>query len=236
MAKSVNDFETKATYVVISGQRMTMEEYKKFKKQKDQEIFSKLSKRKQNEIKRAKREAKKKRETEITVLPEIIKQIVKNAGPIKSLAAYYDNAYRQWGTIANLILKLPEIEGAFVLFRADAHEIVSIISDISKIAKGNEKSVFAYIQKLSWRLDNTRAKMKSLYSGVISSGVLDRFSDKECINGEGRRLGLRILMNRTFKSLDALENAVKELSRIASGGLSVEEYREDKLERAYRTI
>ena len=56
------------------------------------------------------------------------------------------------------------------------------------------------------------------------------------INGEGRRLGLRVLMNRTFKSLDALENAVKELSRIASGGLSVEEYRVDKLERAYRTI
>ena len=43
-------------------------------------------------------------------------------------------------------------------------------------------------------------------------------------------------MNRTFKSLDAIDEAVKELSRIASGGLSVEEYREDKLERAYRTI
>ena len=236
MANSVNDFESKTTYVIVSGQRMTMEEYKKFKKQKDQEIFSKLPKRKQNAIKKAKRESKKKRETEITVLPGIIKQIVKNAGPIKSLAAYYDNAYRQWGTIANLILKLPEIEGAFVLFRADAHEIVSIISDISKIAKGNEKAIFAYIQKLSWRLDNTRVKMKSLYSGVISSGVLDRLNDKECINGEGRRLGLRILMNRTFKSLDAIDNAVKELSRIASGGLSVEEYREDKLERAYRTI
>jgi hypothetical protein len=78
--------------------------------------------------------------------------------------------------------------------------------------------------------------MKSLYSGVISSGVLDRFNDKECINGEGRRLGLRILMNRTFKSLDTIDNAIKELSRIASGGLSTEEYRVDKLERAYRTI
>ena len=35
MAKSVNDFETKATYIVISGQRMTIEEYKKYKEATD---------------------------------------------------------------------------------------------------------------------------------------------------------------------------------------------------------
>ena len=236
MAKSVNDFETKATFIVISGQRMTIEEYKKYKKEKDKEIFSKLSKRKQAKIKREKKEAKKKRETEITILPGIIKSIVKSAGPIKSLAAYYDNAYRQWGTIATLILDLPEIKSPFATFRVDAREIVKIISEISEIAKGNEKAVFAFIQKLSWRLDTTRTNMKLLYNGVITSGALDRFSDKECINGEGRRLGLRILMSRTFKSLDTIEEAVKELNKIATNGLSVEEYRVDKLERVYRTI
>jgi hypothetical protein len=232
----IDSFEDKVTYIVVSGVKMTKKEYLKYKKEKNAEIFSKLSKKKQREITKAKREAKKKRETEITILPGIIKDIVKNAGPIKSLAAYYDNAYRQWGTIATTILSLPEIKAYFVLFRADAHELTKVIEEITTIAKGNEKAVFSYIQKLSWILDNARGKMKSLYSGVVASGVLDQFKDKECINGEGRRLGLRILMNRTFKSLDALENAVKELSRIASGGLSAEEYRVDKLERAYRTI
>lgn len=232
----IDSFENKVTYIVVEGKKMTMQEWKKYKKEKDALIQSKLSKKKQREIRKAKREAKKKRETEITILPGIIKNIIKNAGPIKSLASYYDNAYRQWGTIATTILKLPEIESPFVLFRSDAYELAKVIEEISEIAKGNEKAVFAYIQKLSWVLDNTRGKMKTLYSGVVSSGVLEQFKDKECINGEGRRLGLRILMPRTFKSMDAIEKAIAELSRIAHNGLSVEEYRTDVLERAYRTI
>lgn len=233
---SIDSFDSKVTYIVVEGKKMTMQEWKKYKKEKDASIQNKLSQKKQRELRKAKREAKKKRETEITILPGIIKDIIRNAGPIKSLSAYYDNAYRQWGTIATMILKLPEIETPFVLFRADAYELTKVIDEISVIAKGNEKAVFAYIQKLSWVLDNARGKMKALYSGVISSGALERFEDKECINGEGRRLGLRILMNRTFKSMDALENAIAELSRIARNGLSPEEYRTDVLERAYRTI
>ncbi len=232
----IDSFENKVTYIVVSGVKMTKKEYLKYKKEKNAEIFSKLSKKKQREITKAKREAKKKRETEITILPGIIKDIVKNAGPIKSLAAYYDNAYRQWGTIATTILSLPEIKAYFVLFRADVHELTKVIEEITAIAKGNEKAVFSYIQKLSWILDNARGKMKSLYSGVVASGVLDQFKDKECINGEGRRLGLRILMERTFNSMDAIEKAIAEINRIAHDGLSPEEYRTDVLERAYRTV
>jgi hypothetical protein len=133
-------------------------------------------------------------------------------------------------------LKLPEIDCHFVKFRIEAYELTDLICEISKIAKLNEKAVFAYIQKLSWKLDNTRRTMKLLYNGVVTSGVLEQFEDKECINGEGRRLGLRILMNRTFKSMDAIENAINELNAIASNGLSVDEYRTDSLTRAYRKI
>ena len=233
---TIEGFENKVTYIVVGGKKMTKQEWKKYKKEQDAIIQSKLTKKKQREIQRAKREAKKKRETEITILPEIIKGIVKSAGPIKSLCSYYDNAYRMWGTIANTILKQPEIEAPFILFRSDAYELNRLISEISDIAKGNEKAVFAYIQKLSWTLDNARNKMKSLYSGVIASGVLEQFKNKECINGEGRRLGLNILMTRTFKSMDAMEKAIAELGRIAHNGLSPEEYRTDVLERAYRTI
>lgn len=224
------------TYIVVNGVKMTQKEYIKYKKEKNKEIQSKLSQRAQRELRKKKREAKKKKVTEITILPSTVKAIVKNAGPIKSLAAYYDNAYRQWGTIAKLILELPEIRNSFILFRADARDIVSTIEEISEIGKGNEKAIFSYIEKLSWKLDNTRTKMKHLYNGVVSSGVLGRFSDKEVINGEGRRLGLRILMTRTFKSLDAIEAAVNQLREIAENGLDVFEYRTDKLERSYAGI
>lgn len=232
----ISSFENKVTFITVNGQKMTAQEYRKYKKEKDKEIQSKLSKKRQREIRKAEREAKKKRETSITILPKIVKDIVKSAGPIKSLAAYYDNAYRQWGTIANTILKLSEIESPFILFRIDAHDIVNMIDEISSIGKGNEKAIFAYIQKLAWKLDNTREKMKMLYSGVISSGVLDQFKDKECISGEGRRLGLRILMTRTFRSLDTLEHAIDELNKIASDGLDVFEYRTDVLKRSYATV
>ena len=232
---NINIYET-TSYIIIGGKKMTMQEYRKYKKEKDAIIQSKLSKKKQREINKAKREAKKKRETEITVLPKLIKSMVKNAGPIKSLAAYYDNSYRQWGTVANLVLKLPEIDEPFRLFRVDAYQIVDAIKEISEVAKGNEKAVFHYVQKLSWKLDNIRTKMKLLYSGVVSSGVLEQFKDKECVNGEGRRLGLRILMTRTFKSLDTIEKAIAELNQIAKNGLDAFEYRTDKLERAYRTV
>lgn len=232
----IHSFDSSVTYMVVNGQKMTVKEYRKYKKEKDKEIQSKLSKKKQREIRKAEREAKKKRQTEITILPPIIKSIVKNAGPIKSLAAYYDNAYRQWGTIANMVLGLPEIKSPFVLFRIDAYDIVNLIEEISTIAKGNEKAVFAYVKKLAWKLDNTRNKMKILYSGVISSGVLEQFKDKECINGEGRRLGLRVLMTKTFKSIDAIEAAINELNRIADEGLNVFEYRTDVLKRSYSTI
>ena len=232
----IDSFENKVTYIVVSGVKMTKKEYQKYKKEKDAEMFSKLSKKKQREITKAKREAKKKRETEITVLPGIIKDIVKNAGPIKSLAAYYDNAYRQWGTIATTILNMPEIQNSFILFRKDAYELDKHIEEISKVAKKNSKAIFGYIEMLSWSLDNTKTRMKSLYDGVVASGVIEKYMDKECISGEGRRLGLRILMFRTFKSLDAIDNAIKKLSKIASDGLSVEEYRTDSLTRAYRTV
>jgi glycerol-3-phosphate responsive antiterminator len=229
----IDSFENKVTYIVVSGVKMTKKEYLKYKKEKNAEIFSKLSKKKQREITKAKREAKKKRETEITILPGIIKDIVKNAGPIKSLAAYYDNAYRQWGTIATTILTQPEIQNAFVLFRKDAYELEKHIEEINKLSKKNSKNVFAYIEMLSWSLDNTKTKMKSLYDGVIASGVIEKYMDKECISGEGRRLGLRILMFRTFKSLDAINNAVKKLSKIVSEGVSVDKY---SLETAYAKI
>ena len=73
----IDSFENKVTYIVVSGVKMTKKEYQKYKKEKDAEMFSKLSKKKQREITKAKRDAKKKRETEITVLPDIIKDIVK---------------------------------------------------------------------------------------------------------------------------------------------------------------
>jgi hypothetical protein len=101
------------------------------------------------------------------------------------------------------------------------------MEDIEKIAKGNEKAVFAYVRKLSYQLDDIVRHLSALRSGVLESGVIRQFSDRECINGEGRRLGLKILMKRTNDAIDELRGIIEKLQKRADNGIGVwsdEEY------------
>ena len=95
------------------------------------------------------------------------------------------------------------------------------INEITDIAKRNQKAVFAFVRKLSWQLEDTKEHMQKLYNGVTSSGVIEAFGNHEAINGEGRRLGLRILMIRTFKAVQDLENVIKRLQTIADTGVDI---------------
>lgn len=196
--------------IYVNGKKMTQKEFKAMIKAKQETAKPKRKKR-----------AKK---TEIQEMPAYVKALIRNSAPIKSLAAYYDNGYRQWGIIARTIIGLPEIYGSFLAFRSKAYDLVKIINDITIIGKHDEKAIFAYIQKLSWKLDDIKKDMDSLYAGVRRSGVLDRFNDKECINGTGKRLGLRILMDRTYDSITKLSKVVKELENIAIKGLDAMAY------------
>ena len=196
--------------IYVNGKKMTQKEFKAMIKAKQETAKPKRKKR-----------AKK---TEIQEMPAYVKALIRNSGPIKSLAAYYDNGYRQWGRIARTIIGLPEIYGSFLAFRSKAYDLVKIIDDITVVGKHDEKAIFAYIQKLSWKLDDIKKDMDSLYKGVCSSGVLERFKDEECINGTGRRLGLNILMDRTFDSIKKLSKVVNELEEIATKGLDAMAY------------
>lgn len=203
-------FDT-ANKITVNGVTMTMTEYKKRLKAKKAESNKNQSK---------KRKAKK-RETEITILPSEIKTMLKCAKVMKSLSAYYDHGYRQWGRICRDIINLKEIRPHFVLYRSKATEVEQTINEITDIAKRNQKAVFAFVRKLSWQLEDTKEHMQKLYNGVTSSGVIEAFGNHEAINGEGRRLGLRILMIRTFKAVQDLENVIKRLQTIADTGVDI---------------
>lgn len=205
---SLFDTENKIT---VNGVTMTATEYRKQLKTKQATSNKKQPK---------KRKAKK-RETEITILPAEIKTMLKCAKVMKSLSAYYDHGYRQWGRICRDIINLKEIRPHFVLYRSKATEVEHTINDIADIAKRNQKAVFAFVRKLSWQLEDTKEHMQKLYKGATSSGVIEAFGDHEAINGEGRRLGLRILMIRTFKAVQDLENVIKRLQTIADTGVDV---------------
>ena len=138
MAASVYDLERESCKITIGGVTMTMEDYKR--QLKEQKAATKKATKK-----RAKKTTK-----EVSEIAAEVEKIVKSLKVLKSLCAYYDHAYRQWGTIANEILKQREIRAPFVFYRTKIDEVEQIINDIEKCSKRNEKAVYQYIEKLSW--------------------------------------------------------------------------------------
>ena len=195
----------KAQTIKVNGQVMTITEYKKMLAEK----------KKANGKKKATRRNKK-NPTEITILPKEIKIMLRGAKVMTSLSAYYKHGYRQWGSICKTILNLKDIQSPFVRYTMSAKAVNEVINEINEIAKHNSKSVFAYVRKLSWKLDDVAKDMKALQEGINKSGVLYApMQTHECINGTGRRLGLNILMQRTSDAIKELEVIVKNLQYIA---------------------
>ena len=188
-----NMYQTDVIYV--NGKKMTQKELKAMIKAKSLDSKPK----------------KKAKKTAIQEIPSWVKTIVRHAGPIKSLAAYYDNGYKQWGNIARVVIQEPQIYRPFLAFRSKVCDMTSIINDINIIGKHDEKAIFAYLQKLSWKLDDIKKDMDSLFHAVQESGVLDTFKDRECINGTGRRLGLAILMERTYQSIRNMNDTINDI-------------------------
>lgn len=208
---SIHDFERCSCKITIGGVTMTMEEYKKqLKEQKAQ--TKKTTK---------KRKAKKANTKEVSEIALEVGKIVKSLKVLKSLCAYYDHAYRQWGTIANEILKQREIRAPFVFYRTKIDEVEQIINDIEKCSKRNEKAVYQYIEKLSWRLDDAKSYVQEIMSSVSKSGVCQRYKEHESINGKGRRLGLDTLMRKAFHEFGSMEKVIKELESISKEGVDI---------------
>ena len=129
---------------------------------------------------------------------------------MKSLTAYYDNAYRQWGTIANNILQHGRIQPYFVKYRCKIREINETLSSLETASKRNSKMVFHYMEKLSYQLDDIRDIINNLCFGISKSGVMEQYKDHECINGCDRRLGLKIIMSRSWGAIKDLNKLIME--------------------------
>lgn len=194
----------KAQTIEVNGKVMTIGEYKKFIAEKKKATG------------KPKKRNRKAEGTEITILPTYIKLLLRGAKVMTSLSAYYKHGYRQWGTICKEIINLKEIQSPFVRYTISAKAVNNVICDIDDIAKHNSKSVFAYVRKLSWKLEDVAKDMKALQDGVNKSGVLNSpMQTHECINGTGRRLGLNILMTRTDEAIKQLNAIVANLQNVA---------------------
>lgn len=197
--------------IVVNGIRMPMSEYRK-----------RIKAKKNVNTKKVKKEL-----TDINLLPNEIKYMMRNVRLLKSLSAYYNNGYRQWGRIAKLVISQKEISSQFVKFNAKQAEIERTINEIKEISKHNEKAVYAFVRKLSYQLDDIKEIMVELTKAVGYSGVISRFIDHECINGEGRRLGLRTLMSRSYKAVVELEKIIRRCQNISDNGIDALDYQNE---------
>lgn len=206
---TIYDNENKKSVLIINGQKMTLEEFKKQQKEKNSN---------------KKKSIKKKNNKEINVIGNEVEKIIKHNTALKSLSAYYDHAYKQWGTIGQTILNLKEIRPTFVSYRVKVRELNNLLTQIQTISKKNEKTIFQFVEKTSWKLDDIKQDINALIKGINNSGVCQQFKNHECINGKGKRLGLQTLSIKAVKAIDNIETIIKQLNDIVEDGVDVMEY------------
>lgn len=98
---------------------------------------------------------------------------------MKSLTAYYENGYKQWGTVHKTIIGLKEIKAPFLKYNDSVRSMSSTLASIDEISRANEKAVFAFVRKLSYQLDDIKNNIMELFRGVRDSGVIEHFGDRE---------------------------------------------------------
>lgn len=186
--------------IIVNGEKMPLKEYRKIMKAKNPKTPKKKTK---------------KTYTEITILPSDIHYMMNQVKLIKSLSAYYDNGYRQWGTIAKRILNLKEIRTPFVSFRMKVREIDRMIININEISKKNSKDVYDFVRRFSYLLEDVSDCINELSNAVSKSGVISLHEKHECISGNGKRLGLKTLISRTFSATQELKKVIERCQSIA---------------------
>lgn len=186
-----------SSMIEVNGKRMTLAEYRK-------SINSK---------KKAKRQ--KKMLTEIQLLPTEITSLLKGVKVLKSLVAFYNNGYKQWGRIHRELLAVDDMNTKFAIANIAINDVNRTINTIIELSNKKEKSVYQYVQKLAYKMAETKDSVAHLYNVVRGSHIINSpFAKHEIISGEGRRLGLRILMRRTFDALKEIDPIVERLNKL----------------------
>lgn len=197
---SYNDFYGDNT-IIVNGVKMTIKEYNLLCKKK----VTNKNKRKP-----------KKQLNEIQLLPNDIKTLMKSTKVFKSLVAYYTNGYRQWGNIHKEVLKIDNMGGKFILVVSAIETTNKHITEICDLAKHSNKAVFGMIQDLSYKMTDLQSKLMDLHNVVTGSNIINSpFNTHEIINGNGKRLGLKILMYRTEDAIIAINTIIYKLQQLA---------------------
>lgn len=203
------EFETSGLITItINGESVTMTE-KEWKK------AHKKTTKKTNKIVNPKT---------IKQIPIEVKNLMKQVKVLKSLCAYKEHGYRQWGRIANDIMAMRGIKVPFEQVVIKTKQAERLIKKIDTIGKKNDYDIFQFVNQLQLRLEELTSQLNLLVCGINASHITKVFKDHEAISGEGKRLGLRLLCLRSAKAVDELEIICQRLWDIQEKGVDVFEY------------
>lgn len=210
---TTESIEKETCTIIINGEKLTMAEYKKSLKA-SKKTTKKTDKPVNDEPK------------EVSVVASTIEQLVKPMTALKSLQVYKTHAYRSWGTIANEIMAYRPIKRAMASYCVKFSEFNDLMKQIKNLAKKNEKAIYQYVEKLSWKLDDMKADITAISKAVNESGVCNTFKGHEAINGVGRQLGLKTVITKCLANISTMEEAIKTLQDIVDKGTDPFKYGE----------
>lgn len=188
--------------IIVNGVKMKLSEYKALRKSKET----------------VKKPTKKNTVKEISAVAIEVENMLKQMSTLKSVQVYKNHAYRSWGTIANEILAYHGIRKPMAEYCVRFGELNTLLTDIQKMAKRNEKAAYQYVDKMAWKLDDMKTNIIDMMKAVEESEVCRRFKNHEAINGKGRQLGLGTIIDKCLNMIGQLENTIEELKKIADNG------------------
>lgn len=198
--------------VIVDGKSvtMTMAEYRKLYQP--------------NKGKRNKKNDAAKANSVTDVEAQIIK-IERSCKYLDSLKAYADNGYKQWGVVATTIMGLDGIRRP--LGQVTAHYsgyCKMYIDKIKAMSRKNDSDLFQYINWLVNHFEVVKSNLDVLMHNISESNVLSAYRNEKCITEQGRRLGLRILVQRSTKAMGDIEGSLNTLRDLVIKGVDVSEF------------
>lgn len=147
-----------------------------------------------------------------TLMSYFVEDTTKNLSCIKSLVAFRENAKRQWGIIADTLFDTKGLSAAFRKILNENKKLNGYLSELKRLRSRN--AISSCIEDITYTLDNIKIFIAELSDIVTKSDIFNRpiFADAKILNENGKRLGLKILIQRSNSSIQQIERAVTKLT------------------------
>lgn len=187
--------------IIVNGVSMTEKEYKAYKRA--------------HAPKKKVVTRRKKTYSEVDFVKGYIESTMNKLKVLNSILAYDKHAYRQWGTVAKLILSLKDIDKPFNKCCLEITRMMKVFEEIKELR--GKRNLADLIYQFTWKLDDVDIALQSLIDGIKKSEI--RWSPmgcRECVNGRGKRLGIMTISYKAEEAIKEIKTMNEQLLQIVA--------------------